>query len=52
MIQKNMSRVDTINQNKEHEEEARIYANITEQCEIKMRELYNRDIRKLPGWKV
>ena len=52
MIQKDMSRVDTINQNKEHGEESRIYANIAEQCEIKMRELYNRDIKKLPGWEV
>ncbi len=50
MMQKSMARVDNINGNKEYEPEAKKYAIIAQQCEMKMRQLYNMDIRTMPGW--
>jgi len=50
MIQKTMARIDTINKNKEHEEEAKKYADVASQCYTKMKELYGVDVRKMPEW--
>lgn len=52
MMVKSLAGVDTINGDREHEEESKKYEIIAQQCEIKMKELYNIDIRSMPRWEI